>query len=333
MMRLFNRIAYGVIALSIVFLAGVVGYHFVEGWTWGEAMYSTVLVISTLGFGDQKPITGAGQILTSVLIVSGVGTLFYLLSNAAETLLETSLGVRQIRRMERRIAQLEGHYIICGYGRVGKRAAQEFAAQDEAFVIIDDREAAVEEARGDGWAAIQGDATADQTLDAAGLVRAKGLLLTTPSDAVNVFITLTARISNEDIIIVARANAESSEAKLIKAGATKVIAPEVMGGQRMASLALRPDAMEVIDALLHADDADNWLEQAVVSDRSAVLGQTLAQARLHQRLGIRIIAIRRLDGALLTNPHGEVQLRRGDTLVSVGEREQLAELHKLIEGE
>ncbi len=290
--RLLNRVAFGLLLLLGVLIAGTVGYHAIEGWVWGDAAYATLLIISTLGFGRLTPASGAGQLLTSALIISGVGTLFYLLSNVAETFIETSLGLTKVRRMEREIAKLRDHYIICGLGRVGRRAAQELSAQDKCFVTIDGDEAVVAAARQRGWPTIQGDATQDAILKTAGIERASGLLVTTASDATNVFITLAARIYNEHIVIVARANGEGSEPKLEKAGANKVIAPEAIGGQRMVGLVLRPGATEVIDTLLHADDQNNWLEQTTVFSDSALRGQSLGAARLEDRTGVRVIAIR-----------------------------------------
>lgn len=325
-----SRIIFGLVTLFGVVLAGTLGYHWLEGWTMGESAYVTLLIVSTLGFGRLAPLTGGGQALTSLLIIVGVGTLFYLLSNAAEQFIETSLGLTQARRMERMIAKMRGHHIICGYGRVGRHAAQELADENQPFVVVDSDPTMVDQARANGCASILGDATTDQTLRLAGIERAGGLLITTASDAANVFITLSARIYNKDIVIIARANDDTSQAKLERAGADKIVAPESIGGKHMASLLIRPGAAEAIDTLLHAEDQDNWLEQTVIAANSPFCGKALEEMQLEQRTGVRIIAIRRTDGTLIANPQAAEVLQDDDIVVTIGERSQLQQLEQLI---
>ena len=331
--QLLGRLRLGLVVLGAVLALGTFGYQRLEGWSLPEALYATLLVVSTLGFGRQLPATGAGQGLTSALIIGGVGTLFYLLSSAAETVIEASLGVTQARQMERTIAQMQRHHIVCGFGRVGRTVAQELAAQDEPFVIIDAAPAAVAAARAAGWAAIEGDATADQVLQLAGIARAGGLLLTTASDATNVFIALAARIANERLRIVARASNESSIAKLEKAGADQVIAPSIIGGQRMAAALLRPGATELMETLLHADDTNHWLEQTTLAANSPLCHQTIGAAQIRERTGVQVLAIRRASGERITNPDDTVALQPGDTLVGVGDGDELAQLAALARPE
>ncbi|GAC1367304.1 MAG: potassium channel protein [Herpetosiphon sp.] len=321
---------FGVLALGGVLIVGTIGYHSIEGWSFGEAAYVSLLIISTLGFEALHPNTPAGKLLTSFLIVAGVGTLFYLLSNLAEVLIETSLGVTKVRAMDRRIARLEKHCIICGYGRVGRQVAHELARQNHPFLVVDSDEAAIADAHAAGWAAIQGDATRDEVLQRGGIDRGDVLLVTTGSDATNVFITLTARMYNESMSIVARSNEQGSETKLEKAGANHVIAPEILGGQRMAGLALRPSATEAVETLLHSEDNQNWLEQATVPPDAPVIGCTLSELKLEDRTGVRVIAIHREDDSMVTNPQGDATIQVGDVLVAVGTRPNFGKLESFI---
>lgn len=231
--------------------------------------------------------------------------------------------------MERQVARLRKHYIVCGYGRVGRYAARELHNQKCPFVIVDNDPDTIDLARSDGFAALLGDATDDAIIRQAGIDRASGLLVTTASDAANVFITLTARSYNETIQIVARASAESSESKLLKAGANKVIAPEVVGGQRMAALVLRPETTSLVDELTLSHNSESWIDEALIDSESSLCGLTLEATQLHTRTGARVIAIRHADGTIDTNPGGDAVLSPGDVLISVGEHDQLVQLEQL----
>lgn len=326
--QVFTRFRPGIVILLGVLLVGTTGYVYFEGWSPLHAFYSSVLVISTLGL-TRAPVTPAGQALTILLIVSGVGTLFFLLSQTAETVIERSHGSQQERRVKRQIAALREHHLICGYGRVGRHAAQELASEKRAFVVVDLNPDVVERARADGYTALHGDATEDYILKAAGIERASSLLITTASDAANVFITLSARAFNPKLHIVVRASEDSSEAKLKKAGADHVIAPETIGGKRMATLAVRPDAADMVDNLIGSQDEHSWLDQTTVERGSSLAGQRIGESRLVKDTGVRIIAIRRRDGQTIVNPGQDEFMREGDILLSVGLREEIQNLEDL----
>ncbi len=329
MLQTLGRLRTGFLLLAVILMLGTVGFVVLEQLDPLRAFYSALLVVSTLGFGTFTPETPAGIILTIGLIFTGVGTLYYLLGSFAEALIETSLGTQQERRMERQVARMRMHYIICGYGRVGRHAARELHNEKCAFVIVDNDPDVVELARDAGFAALLGDATDDAVVRQAGIDRAAGLLVTTASDAANVFITLTARSFNDKIQIVARASSESSEAKLIKAGANRVIAPEVVGGQRMAALVLRPETTSLVDELTLSHNRESWIDEVLIGAASPLCGLTLEDTQLHTRTGARVIAIRHVDGSIITNPGGAAVLRPGDVLISVGEHEQLMQLEQL----
>ncbi len=324
-MTLVARFRPVLIILVTVLIFGSVGFWYFEGWGPLYAFFTSMLIISTLGL-LERPRTSAGMVLTLAMIVSGVGTLFYLLGQVAETIIENSWGHHQDRRMKRQIAAMRNHAIICGYGRVGRHAAAELASDNKDFVVIDGDPEIVERARADGHTAIEGDATEDHMLKAAGIERAASLLITTASDAANVFITLTARTFNSRLLIIARASEDSSEPKLMKAGANHVIAPATIGGRRMASLAVRPDAADVVDTLISSQDDQGWLDQTTVGPGSSLAGHKIKEADVYRETGATIIAIRRRDGHTILNPDSDEYIREGDVLISVGAREEIVQL-------
>jgi len=324
-----SRLRNGILLLVLILALGTLGYMWFDDLSALKAFYSTLLVISTLGFGDYTPQTTGGILLSIVLIFGGVGTVYYLLGTFAETLIVSSMGTQQQRRLERQIAAMNNHYIVCGYGMVGRHVARELADENQPFVVIDNNAPMVERARADGFAAVLGDATEEHVLHQAGIDRARGLLATTDSDATNVLITLTARSLKDKLQIVARASSETTEPKMIKAGADRVLSPAVIGGQRMAALALRPTTVDVLLELIQPQNRHSWMDEATLDECSPLIGHTLGSAQIHQRTGATVIAVRHGDGRIVANPSGDEPFRPGDVLVSVGSSEQLEQLVQL----
>ncbi len=324
-----SRLRNGILLLVLILAIGTLGYMWFDGLSVLKAFYSTLLVISTLGFGDYTPQTTGGILLSIFLIFGGVGTVYYLLGTFAETLIVSSLGTQQQRRLERQIAAMNNHYIVCGYGMVGRHVVRELADEKQPLVIIDNDTAAVERARENGYAAVLGDATEERVLQQAGIERAGGLLATTDSDATNVLITLTARSLKDTLQIVARASSETTEPKMLKAGADRVLSPAVIGGQRMAALALRPTTVDVLLELIQPQNRHSWMDEAELDEHSPLIGHTLASAQIHKRTGATVIAIRHVDGRIVANPTGDEPFQPGDVLVSVGSSDQLEQLVRL----
>ncbi len=324
-----GRLRNGFLLLAVILTIGTIGYTWLDRVSLLQGFYSTILVVSTLGFGDYTPDRTGTLLLTIFLILAGVGTVYYLLGTFAETLIVSSLGTQQQRRLERQIARMNNHYIVCGYGMVGRHVVSELVDERQPFVIIDNDAAMIERARAEGYAAVLGDATEERVLQQAGIERAIGLLATTDSDATNVLITLTARDLKGSLQIVARASSETTEPKLLKAGADRVLAPAVIGGQRMAALALRPTTVDVLMELLQPQNRHSWMDEATLDERSPLIGQTLASAHIHQRTGATVIAVRHADGRIVANPTGDEPFRPGDVLVSVGSSDQLEQLVQL----
>lgn len=316
-----RRMQLGCGLLTTVLLIGTIGFMATEGWPPVEALYTTVLVISTLGFSELRPSDTPARLLTITLIAGGVGTLYYLVVALAQTVIENNLDWGRRRSMEQQIGHLHDHYIVCGYGRVGRETCRQLAQQRCAFVVVDNDAQRAEAVRAAGYLVVQGDASDDAVLRRAGVVRASGLLTAVNSDAGNVYITLSARALNPSLFIVARAATAEAEHKLTIAGASRVISPYVLGGRSMAGMALRPAVMEFIELLVHSDDLEMWLEEVPVRAGSALDGVAVGEARLREEVGITVLAVRRADGRMAVSPPPALRLAAGDTLIALGSKE------------
>ncbi|HEX5691714.1 MAG TPA: potassium channel family protein, partial [Roseiflexaceae bacterium] len=259
-----QRLRIGCGLLTFVVFVGTIGYMVLEHWPLGEALYTTVLVVSTLGFSDEKPSGIPSKLLTVVLIGGGVGTLYYLVGAMAQSVIESQLDRGRRRAMEQRIAHLKDHFIVCGFGRVGQQTCRQLKQEQCAFLIVDSDEGRITRIEELGYLYLRGDASDDSVLKHAGIDRARGLLTAVQSDAGNVYITLSARALNPKLFIVARAATAEAEHKLTIAGANRVISPYILGGRSMAGHALRPAVMDFLDILVHSDEMEMWLEEIVV---------------------------------------------------------------------
>jgi voltage-gated potassium channel len=322
-LMLSSRLRTGCLLLAFVLLVGTVGFILIEGWTPIQALYTAVLVVSTLGFSDLRPSDSRGQLLTIGLIGAGVGTLYYLVGVLAQTIIEDQLDWRRKRAMEDRVAHLKNHFIVCGFGRVGQQTCRQLSQEGCTFVVIDNEEGRIARIESAGYLYVRGDASDDAVLRRAGIARARALLTAVQTDAANVYITLSARALNPGLFIVARAATVEAEHKLTIAGANRVISPYILGGRSMAGHALRPTVMDFLDVLVHSDDLEMWLEEVKIGPNSVLVGVPLGEAQLRDTVGITVLAVRRADGQMLVNPHGDVVLCPGDTLIALGARGDL----------
>jgi voltage-gated potassium channel len=315
-----SRLWIGVTLLVGVILIGTIGYELIEGWTPIEALYTTILVISTLGFADLRPAGDAGKLLTVVLIAGGVGTLYYLVSALAQTVIETQLNRGKRRAMDQQILRQTDHFIVCGFGRVGRETCQQLRKQGQSFVVVDADPDRVVRIQALGYLCVVGDASDDQILQHAGIMRARALLTAVQGDAGNVYITLSARALNPKLFIVARAATAEAEHKLLIAGANRVISPYIMGGRGMAATALRPAVMELMDLLVHSEELDIWLEERTVTADSPLNQMSIATALRTELVGQHILAIRHVGLGMRANPPDDVALQPGDVLVLLMKR-------------
>jgi voltage-gated potassium channel len=315
-----RRLQIGCGLLATIVSIGTVGFMLIERWTPIDALYTVVLVVSTLGFSDLRPTDTPGRVLTIGLIAAGVGTLYYLVGALAQTLIENQMDWGKRRIMEQQITRLTAHYIICGYGRVGQEICRQLEQQNCRFVVVDNDPERVQQIQAAGYLTIHGDASDDRVLKHAGIDRALGLLTAVKSDAGNVYITLSARALNPRLFIVARAATAEAEHKLSIAGANRVISPYVLGGRSMAGMALRPAVMDFLELLVHSDDLAMWLEELPITAGSALDGTAIGEARLSEETGMTVLAVRHADGSMQVNPALELVLQSGDQLIVLGTR-------------
>ena len=312
------------IAVTAVVVVGTAGYVLFEQWSAGDAVYMTVITLTTVGFREVRELDGAGRVWTMLLSVAGVAIIFGSVGIVAESVLgEVASGRRERRRMEERIAALRGHYVICGYGRVGATVARELVHGGRKVVVIDVMAESLAEAVRDGHDVVEGDATSDMTLRRAGIERAGGLITTIDSDANNVYVTLSARALNEGLFIVARANLEGSEAKLLQAGANRVVSPYTRAGRQIAELAIRPRVADFIDMALSHGQLAFSIEEVEVAAGGPLEGRTIGSLRED---GIFALAIVRDESDYVPNPPTDRQLQAGDSLIVSGTSEVLREL-------
>lgn len=311
------------VLLLIVIAVGVAGYIAIEGWDLGDAFFMTIITISTVGYSEIHPLSVAGRLFTSALIVVGVGTMLFGFGVFAETLAENSFGVfgRQ-RQMEARLNALKDHFIVCGYGRIGMQVVAEFEQHRAPYVIVERNEEPLERLHKDQRLHVEGDAASEEILKQAGIERAKGLVCAVDSDERAVYIVLAARALNPKLYVIARAGYPESIRRLELAGADRVISPYRMAGHLMAELAIRPALVDVLDTLHHGE-SDIGLEEVLVNPRTPVVGKTVAEAGLLEASRAKLLAVRRRDGSLHVNPSADLKLEEGDLLIALGSEPQL----------
>ena len=326
-----QRLLWGICALVLIVIIGVIGYEVIEGWTFLDALYMTVITITTVGFTEVHPLSYAGRIFTIFLIIGGVGGALYILTTVGQYILEGQFGITMgRRRMKAKIAKLKEHFILCGYGRVGQEIAHVFSEERAPFVIIDNNEQQVAKAEGAGYLCLFADATSDEALKEAGIERARGLVSAVGNDTANTYITLSARGLRPDLFIAARCSSSEAESKLRRAGADRVISPYSIGGHRMAMLALRPAVVDFIDTVTYRPGRELQLENVDVASSSPLVGMTMEQVR--GQFETTVLAMRKKSGKLLANPPGEEIIEDGDRLIVIGTKKRLAALESIFEG-
>ena len=303
--------------LAAVIIIGTAGYVAIEGWPWFDAFYVTITTITTIGGGEPSPMSVAGKSWTVAVVAIGFGVLTYTLLRLLSYTLEGRLGSAvEARRMRRRVAKVTEHFILCGFGRVGGEIARIFTREGIGFLIIDINPESLDRAAAEGFTTVSGDAADAATLRAAGVERAAGLVAAVDSDETNIYVTLSARVLNPNLFIVARANRRDAESKLRLAGASRIISPYEIGGRRMASLAMRPTAVEFVDTVLFADNSQLILEDFTIPSGSAWVGLPIS-ALAPDGTEIVVLALKR-EGTMLFRPSSETEFFAGDEIVAAG---------------
>jgi len=320
------------ISLGLVLSGGTVGFMWIEHYPAFDAFYMTLTNVTTVGYAEIRGLSHAGRVFNSFLIFFGVTTIFLAVGAMTQTLIELELnqffGKRRVRSM---IDKLEGHIILCGFGRVGRGAAEELRKAGASFVVIDNNDERVERAIKAGMLAVQADASRDETLRDVGIARAKGLIATLASDADNLFVILSAKTLNPNLQLSARIAEESSERKMRRAGADFVFAPYNSTGHRMAQALLKPHVLQFLDFTTQKG-VDMEIEQVAVTAHSRYAGRTLAEIDVRRDEGVVILAIRKANGEMVANPASDMSMSAGDFLIAMGEAKNLQKLEQLLMG-
>ncbi len=316
------------ITLMVVF--GTAGYMWVEKWSFLDSFYMTIITLTTVGYREVHELSFAGTVFTIILIIGGVGTFFYSLTLGAQIILEGEfLKIFGRKRLEKKIRELSGHYIICGYGRMGRIIAKELHEEGVKFVVIEKSPPLLET---EGVLMLKGDATRDAVLEEARIDRASGLISVLPSDAENLFVVLSARGLAPNLLIVARTIEEGSEQKLLRAGANKVVSPYHIGGLRMAHTVLKPTVVDFIEFATRSGNLELQMQEIQIQERSELIGLTLEECGIGRELGVIIVAIKQSTGDTRFNPTFRSKLAGGDTLIALGEGVKLKIVEEMARG-
>jgi voltage-gated potassium channel len=308
------------VALVAVVVFGTVGYVLL-GVGWVDALYATVFTVTTVGFREITVFDTPDKIFTTILMLVGVGTVLYTLTLLVAALVEGQIGsLMGRRRMQREIDRLSGHTIVCGYGRVGKATAHELAHSGQDVVVVDVEDELLVDCP---YPSLSGNAASDQVLRRAGIDRASCLVATLDSDAESLYVTLSARAINADLLIIARSRTDDADKKFTRAGANRVVNPQRLGGDRIAAFALQPHVVDFLDVAMHDAGMEFRLEDVEVLDGSPLVGSTVRDARAHEGGGALLLALRNSDGAFVTNPPPEQVIENSDVLIVVGTASQI----------
>lgn len=330
--NIIRQLKIGFTVLLIIIAIGTLGFEVIEPeWGFLDSFYMTIISISTTGFKEVKPLSTPGRILTIFLIISGVLTIAYTGGKAAQILIENQIFRR--RRMAKNLDLVHDHYIVCGYGRSGKKICESLNESNVSFVIIESDQEKIDKIIEEDFIFVNGDASNDDILIKAGIERAKGLVSVVKTDAENVFTTLSAKGLNPDIFIVSRAIEENTEAKLRRAGADRVVKPYELSTNRMINLLLRPGIIDFIDNVAKNKKHPISMEEINVSAKSILNGKTLQESPIRKELNIIIVAINRNDGDFIYNPKSSSVIKDGDKLIAIGGEINLQKLDDLCSGE
>ena len=304
------------VALNAV---GTIGYMLIEHIGFLDSLYMTVITVSTVGYREIAVLTRSGEIFTMVIIIGGLASVVYVTTSIVELLIEGRLmDMMGRRKVLRELQDITGHYIVCGYGRVGRQIARECKAQGTGVVVIEAEPEVLEAGRNDGFIMVRGNATEERVLREAGIERSSGLVTALSSDADNLFVTMTARIVRPDIFIVGRCNSDETESKLYRAGADRAISPHNVGGRHMAALLLNPLVCDFIDVVTHGELIELTLTAVQVEQEAAVVGRSIKDILVGELKGVAILGLKRPKRDFETNPRGITAIDAGDILIVTG---------------
>jgi voltage-gated potassium channel len=313
--------------LTSVIAGGTLGYVLIEGWSFWDAFYMTVITVTTVGYREVHDLSRGGQVFTVVLLLGGVGAALYTFTFLATAVVEGGLPKRlKRRRLTHMLDTIHDHFIVCGYGRIGSIVADQFRQQGVRFVVIEREATRAHAAIDGGLDVLEADATHEEVLKRAGIDRARGLIAAVGTDAENVYTVMSARVLNQGLFIVGRAEGEGSIRKLQQAGANRVISPYQIGAIQMAQTAIRPAVVDFVELATSSENLDLSMEEITIAGGSSLASQSILEANLRQRFGVIVVAIQREDRRMEFNPEPDLKIRAGDKLVVVGRPDSLKRL-------
>ena len=326
-----KRLRYAVFLLIGIVAFGTCGYNLVEHMPLFEAFYMTIITISTVGYAEIAPLSQAGRALTIIIIILGIGVGAYSISLLVRAFIEGELAKIVGRRIvQKQISELKNHFIVCGFGRIGRIICNELADDNIDFVVIEHDTAVIEHIESKNYLFLEMDATSEEALLKAGIMKAKGIATALSSDANNVFITLTAKGLLPNIYILARASHENNEDKLSRAGASRVVSPHLIGGRRMAQVLKRPTVVDFIDIATMGSNLGLMMEEAMIGKNSDLINKNLIDSNLRKDFGVIIVAIKKMAGNMIFNPMPSETLEAGDVIVVIGKREDLKRMNTVM---
>ena len=310
---------------------GTCGYYWVEHMPFFEAFYMTIITISTVGYAEIVPLSQAGRVLTIIIIILGITVGAYTIGLLVRAFVEGELAKIVGRKIvQKQISSLKNHFIVCGFGRIGRIMCSELAADNIDFVVIEQDPATREDIENQRYLCIEMDATSEEALLAAGIMKAKGIATAVNSDANNVFITMTAKSLRPDIFVLARASKEKNEDKLLRAGASRVVSPYMIGARRMAQMLKKPTVVDFIDIAMMGSHLGLMMEEANIGPNSNLIGKNLIDSQLRKDFGVIIVAIKKISGDMIFNPIPSETLEAGDVIVVIGKHEDLQRMNAVM---
>jgi voltage-gated potassium channel len=323
-----------VFLIVLMIVIGVVGYHLIEGWNFLDSLYMTIITIFTVGFKEVKDLSPQGRIFTMFVILGGVGTAIFAFTKLAQVVYEG--GVNEFwrrRRMQKQIDNLQNHYIVCGYGRMGKIVSARLLDEGASFIVIEPNEGKISELQEEGRIlCIAGDATKEEVLIEAGIKQAKALAALLPEDADNLYLVLTARQLNPSIYILSKVVMEEAEKKIIQMGADRVVSPYTLSGLKIAQSLMRPTLVDFMDLIIRRNEISLYMEEVVVRKESLIVDKSLAECDIRRVSNVIVVAIKKPGQEIHFNPSPDVKIEPGDILLVLGEKEDVIKFESTFMG-
>jgi len=327
----FVKLRISLFLLFVILVSGTVGYNVIEHMSVFDSFYMTLITISSVGFGEISPLSQTGRILTIFIIVCGISLLTYSLGQIAKIFIEGELGrLLGRRKLGKQISELNGHFIVCGFGRIGEVICKELADEQIPFLVIERHGEKIENLEKMQYLYLARDATDEDALLQAGLMKAKGLVTAVSSDADNVFITLTAKGLRPEIFVLSRAADLKNESKMLRAGASRVVCPYNMGGARMAQILKKPTVVDFLDTAMMSGDLGLKLEEAIVQPTSAIVGKSLLTSNLRRDFGVIIVAIKKASSEMVFNPGPHAIIDAEDVIIAIGKQEDMKRMRQVL---